>query len=122
VKQTLLSAAGDGREHSERRLEKAPSSLKSPNPSTPAEPGAIERHGNWLILGRDATHKRVTCRCTICSHICAIGREALESGVVFCAGCAHPHSAKPAEPADSFAANVADLESWGARKRHRGAQ
>jgi hypothetical protein len=36
VKQTLLSAAGDGREHSERRLEKPPSSLKSPRSQTPA--------------------------------------------------------------------------------------
>jgi hypothetical protein len=41
VKRTLLSAAGDGWEHSERRLEKPPSSLKSPESSTLVEPDAI---------------------------------------------------------------------------------
>jgi hypothetical protein len=37
VKQPLLSAAGDGREHSKRRLDNPPSSLKSPESSTPAD-------------------------------------------------------------------------------------
>jgi hypothetical protein len=87
---------------------------------SPAE-GAIERHGDWLEIGRDTLGKRITCQCAICSHVCMIGGEALEAGGVFCAGCASPRSATPDARSDSFAANVAGLESWGARKRHRGA-
>jgi hypothetical protein len=94
------------------------------NGKVQTEPDAIERRGDWLVLGADSTGKRLFCRCVVCSHTCQIGAEALESGVVVCAGCARPQqSATPTAPAadSSFAANVAALESLGARKRHRGA-
>jgi hypothetical protein len=59
-------------------------------------PAPIERRGNWLVLGRDQTLKRVSCKCSICSHICQIGAAALES-FVLCSGCeARPPSATPA--------------------------
>ena len=84
---------------------------------------AVERHGNWLVLGGDVTGKRIECRCSQCQRVTVIGREALEGGAgVTCPGCLNPRSAKPdAARADSFATGVAGMEVWGARKRHRGA-
>jgi hypothetical protein len=82
---------------------------------------AVERHGNWLVLGGDVTGKRIECRCSQCQRVTVIGREALEGGAgVTCPRCSRPSPAPDAR-ADSFAASVAGLESWGARKRHRGA-
>jgi hypothetical protein len=99
------------------RIQTSPTIAESPQSSTPV---AIERYGNWFVIGRDATFKRVSCRCASCGHACVIGNEALQVGGVFCAGCPSPHS-KPAEPAaDSFAANVAALEGWRAKKKHFG--
>jgi hypothetical protein len=57
----------------------------------PTEPGAIERRGNWFIIGGDTTGKRCACRCAQCQHVTLIGREALESGVN-CPGCLSPRS------------------------------
>jgi hypothetical protein len=57
-----------------------------------AEPGAIERRGSWLVLGADATGKRIVCRCAICAHVCQIGAEALEGGGVVCGGCVAPRN------------------------------
>jgi hypothetical protein len=85
---------------------------------SPAEPDAIERRGDWLVIGGDTTGKRVVCRCSRCHHVTLIGREALEAGLVNCPGCARP--ATPDARADSFATGVASLESWGAWKRHKG--
>jgi hypothetical protein len=96
-----------------------------------AEPDAIERRGNWITISRDATLKRVSCRCATCGHLCLIGAEALEGGVN-CPGCLSPHSvlsnvppaahlpsAKP-DRSDSFAGAVADMEGRNAWKRHKG--
>jgi hypothetical protein len=75
---------------------------------SPAEPGAIERHGSWIVLGADPTGKRIVCRCAICSYTCQIGAEALEVGGVVCAGCIIPRN------------NPAPLTR--AARRHLGAQ
>jgi hypothetical protein len=92
--------------------------VKSPQPSTPAEPDAVERHGNWLVLGADVTGKRIACKCADCGHCCAIGAEALEFGDVFCSGCAErPHSAKPDVRPYSLATGLAGAERWDAKKR-----
>jgi hypothetical protein len=86
-------------------------------------PDEIPRqYDGWLAIGGDATGKRVVCKCAKCAHVCTIGREALEAGGVFCSGCASP--AKPATPdarSDSFAGTIADTESRGVWKRHKGA-
>jgi hypothetical protein len=87
-------------------------------PASRAEPGAIERRNNWLVLSADQTRKRIVCKCAFCGHFCTIGTEALKAGVN-CPNCLNPRSATPS--ADSFAGAVADLEGWGARGRHRGA-
>ena len=83
---------------------------------------AIERYGNWLVIGRDATRKRLTCRCVVCSHICTIGASALESGeVIFCGGCVAPrNNPAPASQGRSFSKQVAEEATKGARKRHFG--
>jgi hypothetical protein len=83
-----------------------------------AGPDAVERHGNWLVIGRDATRKRVTCKCATCGYVALIGAEALEGGSVFCSECAHP--TKPDARADSFAGAVAGMETRDAWRRHRG--
>jgi hypothetical protein len=83
---------------------------------------AVERHGNWLVLGGDVTGKRIECRCSQCQRVTVIGREALEGGAgVTCPRCLNPRSATPDARADSFAGAVASLEGRGARGRHRGA-
>ena len=91
-----------------------------PEPSTPAaEPDAIERHGDRLVLGGDTTGKRVACRCSRCQHVTLIGREALESGAVSCPGCAPPRN-NPGPAARSFSPGITEAENRSARKRHRG--
>jgi hypothetical protein len=124
VKQTLLSAAGDGREHSGRRLEKPSSSLKSPEPQTEIAPDVIERrYGALVVIGfRDPrTLKRCLCRCD-CGKVVERSAEALTAGAISNCGNGRHAPAKPADHhPDSFASGVASIESWGARKRHRGA-
>jgi hypothetical protein len=112
VTQKDARSAGDGR--ASGRIQTSPTIAESPQSSTPA---AIERYANWFVIGRDATGKRISCRCAICGHGSLIGSEALAVGGVFCVGCPSPHS-KAAEPAadSSFAANVAALEGWRAKR------
>jgi hypothetical protein len=60
---------------------------------------AVERHGDWLVIGGDTLRKRCVCKCARCAHVCMIGREALEAdGVIFCAGC--DSGAAPTRPVD----------------------
>jgi hypothetical protein len=94
--------------------------MSSHKPAPPPEQAgeSDETFGTWRVVSRDSLGKRVICKCAICGHVCTIGAEALEGGAVNCAGCVHPHPAKPA--ADSFATGVADLEVWGAKKKHFG--
>jgi hypothetical protein len=86
---------------------------------TASTPAAIERYGDWLVISRDGTGKRVSCRCSQRQRVTVIGREALEGGAgVTCPRCLNPRSATP--DADSFAADVSDLEGRNAWKRHKG--
>jgi hypothetical protein len=86
-----------------------------------AEPGAIERHGSWIVLGRDASEKRVACRCAICGHACQIGAEALEAGGVVCGGCISPrNNPAPHSQGRSFSKQVAEEATKGARRNDIG--
>jgi hypothetical protein len=100
-----------------KQTEPPSTTTESPNLQESA-PDRIERRGNWFVLSKDATLKRIVCKCASCGHVCTIGAEALEAGGVFCSGCARPHSAKPDAP--EFAAGLANLESRNAWKRHKG--
>jgi hypothetical protein len=87
----------------------------------PSRPVPIEIRGNWLILRTDALGKRAVAQCTMCGSARELSLEALDGGVN-CPGCLSPRSAAPTKPAaDSFATGVANLQSWGALKRHKGA-
>jgi hypothetical protein len=83
---------------------------------------AVERHGNWLVLGGDVTGKRIECRCSQCQRVTVIGREALEGGAgVTCPGCSAPrYELSPAVQSRRFATDVAHEEVWRSRRRHRG--
>jgi hypothetical protein len=97
-------------------------SSHKPAPTAEQAGESDETFGTWRVVSRDSLGKRVICKCAICGHVCTIGADALESGVVVCGGCVHPpHSAAtPDARVDSFAGAVAMLESRNAWKRHRG--
>ena len=111
MRQENARSAGDGRAHSGRSTT-SPTIAESPQSSTP---DAVERHGNWLVIGRDTTRKRIVCKCVVCSHTCQIGAEALESAVVVCGGCVAPRNnpAPASQGRSSFAKEVADEAAWG---------
>jgi hypothetical protein len=91
--------------------------------SSPADPAAIERrYGALVIVGfRDARLAKVAiCRCA-CGNVVERSVEALTAGDISSCGNCRTTAAEPAEPAADFAADLANLESLGARRRHRGA-
>jgi hypothetical protein len=78
------------------------------------------RVGNWKLIGAtDSTGKRLICRCLACGEVKTIGADALaDGGHVACTNCRPPTHMGPT--AKSFASNLADIETRGARGRKWG--
>jgi hypothetical protein len=86
-------------------------------------PGAIERrYGALVIVGfRDARLAKVAIVRCDCGKIVERSAEALVGGEMLNCGNCRATPATPTAPAADFAADLANLESLGARRRHRGA-
>jgi hypothetical protein len=86
------------------------------------EPAIATEVGNWKLIGfaDQRTLKRAVVRCKVCKVVREISAAAFEDGglIPACTNCQPSHSLNPT--AKSFASSVADSETRGARKRHRG--
>jgi hypothetical protein len=115
-------ADGDDRAEVKANKDQGPSTTKSPDLQESAPDPIVERrYGALVVIGyRDArTAKVAIVRCD-CGNIVERSVATLTAGDISNCGNCRAAPAKPADRSDSFASNVAGMESWGAREKHFG--